>query len=52
MNTQFDLIVFGATSFVGKLLVKQLIELSKDGSEQFTWAIAARSEKKLNEIKT
>lgn len=54
---QYDIILFGATSFVGKLTTRYLYELygvnGKGGSnqkEQLNWAIAARSETKLNEL--
>lgn len=46
---EFDLMIYGATSFVGKIMVRYLASLSQ---EEFTWAIAGRSKAKLNDLKT
>ena len=47
----YDLVVFGATGFVGKILCQYLIKhLETQG--QVRWAIAARSQKKLEQLKT
>ena len=47
---QFDLVIFGATSFVGQILTTYLIEhLGTEGD--IAWAIAARSSSKLNQLK-
>ena len=49
---QFDLVVFGATSFVGKIVCRYLLErydLGK-GDHQLHWAIAARSKSKLADL--
>ena len=44
---QYDLVIFGATSFVGQILTTYLIEhLGTEGD--ISWAIAARSSSKLN----
>ena len=43
----FDLIVFGATSFVGKIVVQYLVERAEPG---LRWAMAARNATKLDEI--
>lgn len=54
-SPQYDLVVFGATSFVGKILTAYLAEyLSQQGStgEQITWAIAGRSQAKLDALKS
>jgi short subunit dehydrogenase-like uncharacterized protein len=48
-NKEFDLVVFGATSFVGKILCNYLA--NEYAEPNLTWAIAARSEVKLNELK-
>lgn len=48
-NKEFDLVVFGATSFVGKILCNYLV--NEYTEPNLTWAIAARSESKLNELK-
>ncbi|MEM7092393.1 MAG: saccharopine dehydrogenase NADP-binding domain-containing protein [Actinomycetota bacterium] len=45
----FDLIVFGATSFVGKILCDYLVE--RHGTDgDLSWAIAGRSSAKLEEV--
>lgn len=43
----FDLIVFGASSFVGQILTKHLASLKQD----FSWAIAGRSQQKLEQLR-
>jgi len=48
---KFDLVIFGATSFVGQILTEYLfthIGLSR----KIKWAIAGRSEAKLNELRS
>jgi short subunit dehydrogenase-like uncharacterized protein len=48
-NREFDLVIFGATSFVGKLVCAYLL---KEYTEpNLSWAMAARSEPKLLELK-
>ncbi len=45
-DRQFDLVVFGATSFVGQILTRRLVErIGVDGD--LTWAIAGRDPVKL-----
>ena len=57
MNSQFDVIVFGATSFVGQILAQYLTDsFNHDGQsasskESLKWAIAGRSQSKLDEVK-
>lgn len=52
MNSNFDVIVFGATSFVGQILVQYLTDqFNHPGKETLSWAIAGRSQNKLNEVK-
>lgn len=46
-----DLVVFGATSFVGQILTRYLAEHFSRGPETLRWAIAGRSEAKLAELK-
>lgn len=47
MNTPlYDIVIFGATSFVGQLLVEYYAQLGNQ-SDDFRWAIAGRSETKL-----
>ena len=49
-SNQYDLIIFGATSFVGQILTTYLVEHL--GSEtDISWAIAARSEAKLTALR-
>ena len=50
-EAQHDLIVFGATSFVGKLLCRYLTGHPGAG-RQMTWAAAGRSLSKLRELRT
>lgn len=50
MSAQYDIIIFGATSFVGDILTGYMMDTYGDQSE-VKWAIAARSESKLNDIK-
>lgn len=44
---RFDLIVFGATSFVGQIICRVLLEAG-----EVKWAMAGRSETKLREVRT
>ena len=46
----FDVVVFGATSFVGQIITRYLHEHQKSGAE-FKWAIAGRSKSKLDDLK-
>lgn len=50
----FDVVVFGATSFVGQILCRYLLEefgtAAKPGARQLRWAIAGRSKTKLDEL--
>ncbi|MCC7199115.1 MAG: saccharopine dehydrogenase NADP-binding domain-containing protein, partial [Gammaproteobacteria bacterium] len=45
----FDLVVFGATSFVGQILARYLLEQFGTNGE-LRWAIAGRSQPKLDEL--
>ena len=45
---EYDLIVFGATSFTGKLVVEYLNEKYPD----LSWAIAARNQEKIDAVKS
>jgi short subunit dehydrogenase-like uncharacterized protein len=52
MNPQFDVIVFGATSFVGQILVQYLTDnFNQLNKETLNWAIAGRSQSKLDKVK-
>jgi len=47
-NKEFDIVVFGATSFVGKILCNYLV--NEYTEPNLTWAMAARSESKLKQL--
>lgn len=48
-HQQYDFILFGATSFVGKIMAEYLAE--NYHSEQLNWALAGRSQQKLQQLK-
>jgi short subunit dehydrogenase-like uncharacterized protein len=49
-STQYDLVVFGATSFVGQLLCRYLVDtFGIDGD--LRWAAAGRSQSKLEQVR-
>ncbi|MBQ0834419.1 trans-acting enoyl reductase family protein [Marinobacter sp.] len=50
-DTTYDLVVFGATSFVGQILTQYLSD-SYGVAGEVKWAIAGRSESKLNALKS
>ncbi|WP_149361712.1 saccharopine dehydrogenase family protein [Lolliginicoccus suaedae] len=50
-NPEHDLVVFGATSFVGKILARNLAEHFASGADSLRWAIAGRSRAKLEEVR-
>ena len=50
-DTKFDLVVFGATSFVGQILTSYLTQYFTDSNEKIRWAIAGRSQSKLDQLK-
>lgn len=47
-DKKFDIVVYGATSFVGQILTRYMRDEFSDGS--VTWAIAGRSESKLQAL--
>lgn len=49
-QADYDLVVFGATSFVGQILTRYLVE-NYGAAGKVKWAIAGRSEGKLNALK-
>ena len=49
-DTTYDIVVFGATSFVGQILTSYLLESYGIGKD-VRWAIAGRSESKLATLK-
>lgn len=53
LTRTFDIIVYGATSFVGQILTEYLGNYTKTGNtDSISWAIAGRSESKLSELKS
>lgn len=54
-NKQFDIILFGATSFVGKIVAQHIQQLINQQSPSlptnFTWAIAGRNLARLHSVK-
>ncbi|MFL0811175.1 MAG: saccharopine dehydrogenase NADP-binding domain-containing protein [Agarilytica sp.] len=48
-DSPIDIVIFGATSFVGKLVAHELSQQRKSG-DVFTWAIAGRSQEKLQSL--
>jgi short subunit dehydrogenase-like uncharacterized protein len=46
----YDVVVFGATSFVGQILTRYLAGHFSDRTEKLRWAIAGRSAAKLKEL--
>ncbi|MES2008129.1 MAG: saccharopine dehydrogenase NADP-binding domain-containing protein [Pseudomonadota bacterium] len=47
----YDVVVFGATSFVGQILTRYLAEYLSAQAETLRWAIAGRSEAKLEDVR-
>ena len=47
-ENKFDIIVYGATSFVGQIITRYMHEQFADGS--IVWAIAGRSRSKLRQL--
>ncbi|MGB0114605.1 MAG: saccharopine dehydrogenase NADP-binding domain-containing protein [Ilumatobacteraceae bacterium] len=49
-NTKYDLVVYGATSFVGQILCRYLVERHGTDGASLRWAIAGRNTTKLAEV--
>ena len=49
-NKKFDVVIFGATSFVGQIMTKHIAE-TIDNYPNLSWAIAGRSKDKLQTLK-
>lgn len=47
----YDIIVFGATSFVGQILTRYMLDRHGVSGGEVSWAIAGRSQAKLDEVK-
>lgn len=52
MKREFDLVLWGATGFTGKLVAEYLLEAYGANGQKLKWAIAGRSISKLNDLKT
>ena len=50
-QVKYDLVLIGATGFTGKLVAEYLAKEYGVKNENFVWAIAGRSQKKLNDLK-
>lgn len=49
----YDIVIFGATSFVGQILVKYLVDHCNNHPEdKISWAMAGRSEEKLEQVRS
>lgn len=48
----YDMVIYGATSFTGKLACKYIASKGVEFSEKFAWAIAGRSNQKLQDLKS
>ncbi len=52
-QTAFDIVIYGATSFVGQIVVRYLAEhLQRHPGENMVWAMAGRSREKLEEVRS
>jgi len=45
---KLDIVIFGATGYTGKFVVRELANAFLN--ENFTWGIAGRSQQKLKEV--
>ncbi len=50
-STRLDVLVFGATSFVGAILCRELVKTFGLGGEQLRWGMAGRSIEKLSQLR-
>jgi len=50
-QVKYDLVLIGATGFTGKLVAEYLAKEYGVKNENFVWAIAGRSQNKLNDLK-
>lgn len=48
VSTQYDIVIFGATSFVGQILCQYMVAQYPEG--EIAWAAAGRSQSKLNSV--
>ena len=47
--SRFDVVIFGATGFTGKFVVREWIK-NYNATEKLSWSIAGRSKEKLVEL--
>ncbi len=47
---EFDVVVWGATGFTGRLVAEYLAETYGTEMDQLSWAVAGRSEAKLRSV--
>ncbi len=47
--SRFDVVVFGATGYTGKFVVRELAQMVKQ-QVKLTWAVAGRSKEKLGQV--
>ena len=50
-NIKYDLVLFGATGFTGRLVAEYLTKEYGVSNKKFVWAIAGREKKKLDNLK-
>ena len=50
-NITYQLVVMGATGFTGRLVVEYIIKNYGINNDKFTWAIAGRNKKKLEDLR-
>lgn len=46
--SRLDIVIFGASGYTGKFVVRELARISN--KEKLTWAIAGRSKQKLDQV--
>lgn len=49
---KYDVVLYGASGFVGKQTVEYFAKLANDANFELTWALAGRSKDKLEAVKT
>lgn len=47
VSEKLDVVVFGATGFTGKYIVREFIKI---GHKKYSWGIAGRNHQKLKEL--
>ena len=51
-NRKYDVVLYGASGFVGQQTVAYFAKLTQDSNLELTWALAGRSKVKLEAVKT